>query len=198
MELMEAIRGRRSVRKYDARAVSRQMLAQVLEAGLMAPSGQNLQPVRFWVIQEPETLRELERDLYAEGLRLRKMLWLLGVFVPRFRHGKGKQVFRSLREELFNGAPVLVLTGADRASSTTFEKDCTLAAQNLMLAAHGLGLCSCYIGWAILVNQLRKWKERLRIPPSVTIVDGIVLGHGLAPSRGPSRKKVDEVATWVL
>ncbi|MFH0963619.1 MAG: nitroreductase [Planctomycetota bacterium] len=198
MDLMQAIRERRSVRTYDDRPVSRETLVQVLEAALLAPSGQNLQPVRFWVIGRPTTLRELERDLYAEGARLRKMLWLLGPIVPQLRDGKGKQVFRSLRETLLNGAPVLVLIGADRASSSTFQKDCTLAAQNLMLAAHGLGLSSCYVGWSTLVNRLRKWKERLRIGASVTIVDGIVLGYGSPPPRPPSRKGVDEVTTWIL
>ena len=197
MELMQAIQTRRSVRKYDDRPVDRDTLVRILEAGLLAPSGQNLQPVRFWVVQDREILDELEADVYATGLRLRKMLWLLGPLVPRFRRGKGKQVFRSLREKLLNGAPVLLLIGADRASSSTFQKDCTLAAQNVMLAAHDLGLASCYIGWTILINRLPGWKARLGIPATVTIVDGVVLGFAQPPAHAPSRKPVPDVTTWV-
>ena len=197
MELIEAINTRRSVRNYDDRPVEREEIEAALEAALMAPSGQNRQPARFWVIQDTGTLAELERDLYAQGLKLKKMLWLLGAVVPQFKHGKGKRVFTSLREKLLNGAPALLLIGADVAASSTHKKDCTLASENFMLAAHDRGLCTCYIGWTVLLAGMPAWKERLRIPKTTEIVDGVAFGYGALPKNAPSRKPLSEVTTWL-
>ena len=197
MEVLEAIRSRRSVKKFQPTPVPRELIEKALEAALWAPSGQNLQPVRFWVVSDREVLGELEKALYEYGLKLKKLLPVLRFVVGRFRGEKGKRVFRSLRPALFNGAPVLVLTGAERNSSTTYAKDCTLAAMNLMLAAHALGLGSCYFGWTVLVNRLPRWKERLRIPPEVEIVDGIGLGYPAGERSAPPRKPLSEVTTWI-
>jgi nitroreductase len=59
MELFEAIRSRRSVRKYRPEAVPEDVLSQVLEAGRLAPSGHNRQPWRFVVVREPARRKEL-------------------------------------------------------------------------------------------------------------------------------------------
>ena len=197
MELMEAIRTRRSVRKYDDRSIEKEKIEQAIAAALLAPSGQNRQPARFFVVTHRGVLDELERDLYAKGMKLKNMLWLVGPLVPQFKHGKGKKVFTSLREEVFRGAPALVLIGADRTASSTHKKDCTLAAMNFMLAAHDLGLSTCYIGWVVLLNRMAAWKERLGIDPKIEIVDGVVFGYGTPPPNAPARPPVDDVTTWV-
>jgi len=197
MELMEAIRTRRSTKKFTEKPVPKELIEQVLEAGLWAPSGQNLQPVRFWVITDGETLEELQGALYEYGLKLKKLLPVVRLFVGKFKGEKGRRVFRSLRPTLLNGAPALVLTGADTGSSTTYAKDCTLAAMNLMLAGHGLGLGSCYFGWTVLLNRMSAWKQRLGIPAGVEIVDGIGLGYPSAERQAPPRKPLAEVTTWI-
>ena len=197
MELMEAIRTRRSVRNYADRPIEKEKIEQAISAALMAPSGQNRQPARFFVITDRDVLADLERDLYAQGMKLKKALWLLGAIMPQFKHGKGKKVFTSLREQLFRGGPALVLVGADRTASSTHKKDCTLAAMNFMLAAHDLGLSTCYIGWVVLLNRMGAWKKRLGIAPEIEIVDGVVFGYGTPPPNAPRRKPVDEVTTWV-
>lgn len=197
MELLEAIRTRRSAKQFADTPVPKDLIEQVLEAGLWAPSGQNLQPARFWVITDRDVLSELESALYEYGLKLRKLLPILRLFVGKFKGEKGTRAFRSLRPTLFNGAPALVLVGAEGNSSTTYAKDCTLATMDLMLAAHGLGLGSCYFGWVTLLNRLSGWKKRLDIPSGVEIVDGIGLGYPSGERQAPPRKSVAEVTTWV-
>ena len=197
MELFEAISTRRSVRDYDDRPVEREKIEKALKAALLAPSGQNRQPVRFSVVTDNKLLDSLAGDLYAHALRLRKMLWLVGALVPQFKHGKGKRLFTSLRRKIFNGAPALLLVGADSTVSSTYRKDCTLAAENFMLAAHGLGLSTCYIGWVVIVNHMPDWKKRLGIDPRVEIVDGVALGYGRPPANAPARKPVADVTKWI-
>jgi nitroreductase len=197
MEVLEAIRSRRSVKQFRDTPVTKDLIEQALEAALWAPSAQNLQPVRFWVITDREVLGELEGNLYQHGLKLKSFLPILKLLVPQFRGEKGPRLFRSLRPQLFNGAPVLVLIGADRNSSSTYAKDCTLAAMALMLAAEGLGLGSCYFGWTVLVNRMPRWKKRLNIPAGTEIVDGIGLGYATGERHAPPRKAVPEVTTWL-
>lgn len=197
MEVLEAIRSRRSVKQFADTPVTKDLIEQVLEAALWAPSAQNLQPVRFWVITDRKLLGELEGSLYHHGLKLRSYLSILKLFVPQFKGEKGPRLFRSLRPQLFNGAPAVVLIGADRSCSSTYAKDCTLAAMTLMLAAEGLGLGSCYFGWTVLVNRLPGWKKRLNIPADAEIVDGIGLGCPAGGRTAPARKPVAEVTTWV-
>ena len=197
MELMEAIRTRRSTKQFAEKPVPKELIEQALEAALWAPSGQNLQPVRFWVITDAEALGELEGALYEYGLKLKKLLPVVRLFVGKFQGEQGRRVFRSLRPTLFNGAPALVLTGADTGSSTTYAKDCTLVAMSLMLAAHDLGLGSCYFGWSALLNRISAWKKRLGVPAGVEIVDGIGLGYPSGERQAPPRKPPAEVTTWI-
>ena len=63
MEVFEAIRGRRSVRRYTDQPVSCELIDQILEAGTWAPSAKNIQPWRFIVVQgeHKDRLAEITR-----------------------------------------------------------------------------------------------------------------------------------------
>ena len=74
MDLLEGIATRRSTKNFKPDPVPRDILAKIIEAGSWAPSGQNLQPVRFWIIDDPTLLKEVEADIFAFGKKLKKML----------------------------------------------------------------------------------------------------------------------------
>ncbi len=118
-EVLDAIRERRSVRAYTEEMPSRELIDQVAEAGLWAASGRNLQgPIIVAV-----TNREL-RD------RLSRMnLEVLGT-------PDGK--------DPFFGAPVVLVVLAPREQANRLY-DGSLVMGNLMLAAHALGLGSCWV-----------------------------------------------------
>ena len=143
------IRGRRSIRRYQQRDVPRAMILQLLEAARWAPSAHNRQPWRFAVIPRGETRRHLVEamaDRWVEDLR-----WdgLTDEEITR-------RVERS-RQRLLS-APVLILLALSMVDMDTYPdpvrqqaeyimavQSTALAAQNLMLAAHHLGLGSCWI-----------------------------------------------------
>lgn len=119
-ESVKNLLSRRSVRAYTDQAVPEELLAQVLEAGLYAPSGLNLQSVTLVAITDRATRDQLAR--------------MNGAAMP-----KGGS------RDPFYGAPVVIVVLADRARSPLYREDGALAMGNLLNAAHALGLGSCWI-----------------------------------------------------
>ena len=122
MEVFDALLNRRSVRRYRPELPAREDLEKIAEAGLYAASGKGMQTVKIVIVTKPEliaTLREWNRVIGG---------WDEGV-------------------DPFYGAPALLLVLADRASPNHVY-DGALAMGNMMLAAHALGLGSCWINRA--------------------------------------------------
>jgi nitroreductase len=196
MEVFEAIRGRRSIRSYLDKAVEREKIEQVIEAGLWAPTGQNLQPCRFIVVTGRALIDEIEAEIYGIGRIFKRIRPFIALFGQEMRGEGGRRVFRSLKEKGLYKAPVIIMVGAMRKSSATYLKDCSLATQNMMLAAHALGLGSCYIGWMRLLNYSLKMKRRLNVPKGFNICDAIILGYPASAPAPPKRKTLAETVTW--
>lgn len=116
-ETLVDIKNRRSCRKYTQEPVMQADLEAVLEAGTYAATGHGTQSPRMVVVQEPALLAELSR--------LNGVVW-------------GKPI------DPFYGAPVAVLVFADKKAPTG-RQDACLVMGNLMLAAHAVGLGSCWI-----------------------------------------------------
>jgi nitroreductase len=114
MDVLEAIRNRRSIRRYHKRDVPDEKLMQVLEAGRWAPSAHNSQPRKFIVIKDEKTRNELAR------------IAPYGSFLA--------------------DAPAAIAVVIDPSSSNHPVEDGAAATQNMLLAAHALGLGSCWIG----------------------------------------------------
>lgn len=83
---------------------------------------------------------------------------------------------------IFHDAPALVVICATDDLEQSVE-DCNLAAQNLMLAAHGAGLGTCPIGFSRPWLRLAETKQALRIPGYYVPVFPVVVGH---PAESPA------------
>jgi len=75
MDVMEAIRSRRSIRKYQDRPVEPERLMRVLEAGRIAPSAKNLQDWKFIVVRDGEKRRRLSEAASGPGHMWRRRPW---------------------------------------------------------------------------------------------------------------------------
>jgi F420 biosynthesis protein FbiB-like protein len=146
---MELILGRRSIRRYQQKAVPQSLVNQLLTAATWAPSAHNRQPWRFVVISGLEKKSQLAR---AMGDKLRSDLTRDSVD-PKIIE---KDVSRSYRR--ITGAPLLVLvcTSMEDMDSYPDERRQTnewtmaiqstaMAGQNLLLTAHALGLGACWM-----------------------------------------------------
>lgn len=116
--VLQALRQRRSVRQYQPRQVEEEQLQAILEAGTYAATGMGKQSPVMVVVQDPETREQLRRMNAA--------------------------VVGDPDSDPFYGAPTVVVVLADGDVSTCVE-DGALVIGNLMLAAHSVGVDSCWI-----------------------------------------------------
>ena len=118
MDAMQAMLTRKSIKKYKPDPVSKELIEQVIAAGLNAPSGLNKQSPIILAVTDKQVRDELSR-LNA-----------------------GKDPF--FRADPFYGAPVVLVVLADK-SVPTYVYDGSLVMENMLLAAHSLGLGACWI-----------------------------------------------------
>lgn len=185
--VISVIRDRRSIRNYTERDVPDDVLKMIIAAGIEAPTAMGLQPWRFVVVKDRDLMRRVSdycRPILAE-------------MVAR-EGGPGSEEFlaalRSPGFSLFYNAPVLVLVlGSREAQSGVI--DCALCAENMMLAAWALGIGSCWIGSAAIVEKNPALLAELKVPDGYRIVAPLVFGYpaGLPPK--PARR--EPLITWI-
>jgi nitroreductase len=78
--------------------------------------------------------------------------------------------------QIFYRAPILILISAVRQGPWIVE-DCTLAAQNMMLAAHGAGFGTCWIGFAQSFLNTQEGKQLLDLPAVSLPIAPIIVGY---------------------
>ena len=148
MRIMDAILGRRSIREFTDEPVDREAVVTVLEAGRWAPSGLNNQPWRFLVVQGED----------------RRKVDLAGC---------------TKYAKVVQAAPVLIVVLLVRSKSYNPTKDHQGAGaciQNMLLAAHGLGLGSVWLGE--ILNQEGRVLEVLSLSgEAYQLMAVIALGH---------------------
>jgi nitroreductase len=149
-EKLAFIFGRRSIRAYTAEAVSDEVVQKLLEAAMAAPSAAATDPWRFVVIKNREMLARI-----AAALPYGKMLGsaALGIVVcGNLEATHDKQISYMLQ-------------------------DCAAATENLLLAAHVLGLGGCWLGVHPREQRVKSVQEILKLEPSVMPVACIAIGH---------------------
>mgnify|MGYP003610095991 FL=1 len=167
MELMEAIYNRRSVRFYTEETVDKDTIEKLIKAGIQAPSAMNVQPWAFGVIQDKALMQKISDDT--------KAYLLASISAKPYLEGY-RQLFSNPEFNIFYKAPALIITFA-KPEGPNPACDCALAAQNIMLAAHSLGLGSCWIGFAQMSLNTPELKEQLGIPKEYIAVAPIIIGH---------------------
>ncbi len=181
MEVLEAIKTRRSIRKYKATPVDDKTIELVLEAARWAPSWANTQCWRFIVVRDSNTKAELAQALLGK--------------VPGAINAATDAV---------NNAPVVIVACAELGKSGHFEGkpstdkgdwymfDVALAMQNLALAAHSLGLGTVYVG----LFDAKKVASILDVPPGFCVVAMTPLGYPDQEPKPRPRKELPEIVFY--
>ncbi|EXS68574.1 MULTISPECIES: nitroreductase family protein [unclassified Sphingobium] len=170
MDLTEAIYGRRATRAYTAAPVPKEVLKSLVDAAVQAPSAVNEQPWDFTIIQNTSLLDRISAAAKAHMIETMPS----GSFPEHLHETLGSPDFH-----IFYHAPVLITVSA-RAGGWAIE-NATLAAENLMLAAHGQGLGSCWIGFAQRWLETADGKRALGVSDDFVPVAPIIIGYPTAP-----------------
>jgi nitroreductase len=158
-DIIEIIKTRRSVRNYKEDPLSDEDIKFLIDCARYAPSGSNMQPWSFLVIQNKEVIQKLSEN------GKKAMIPLAEKIADNPKRAPGFISFLKAKgSNLFHKAPLLVIILGNKKSLTA-DWDCTMAAQNMMLAAHSQGIGSCWIGLVMSALMDEKILEELGAPP---------------------------------
>jgi nitroreductase len=172
MDLMEAIKGRRSIRRYKSDPVSEETLHTLMEAVRWAPSWANTQCWEVIVVKDPKVKSDLSTALPKTNPALSSLTDAPLVLVLCGKKGVSGY---------YKGQPVTV-------KGDWLMFDAGLAMQNLCLAAHALGLGTVVVG----MFDHKKAEEILGLPQNVEVVAMTPLGYRATEGGNPKRKELSE------
>ena len=157
MDILEAIFTRRSIRKFTGEPISDQDMEMVIRAGFQAPSAHNYQPWEFIILRDKSNMERIAKvHTYA------KML-------PNAEAG------------------IIVCGDMNKQTMTGFLiEDCSAAIQNILLAAHGIGLGAVWCGLYPVTHLTHEVAKVCSLPEHIVPVGLVVIGH-----KGEERKKED-------
>lgn len=171
------MRSRRSVRRFSSKRVERELFRRVIDTARYAPSGVNTQPVNWIVVSDPDLLVALI-DLTAKSLRR------LPYFMPYLdAWSRGEDL-------ILRSAPHLVVAHAPKGGMDN-TTNCVIALSHFELAAHALGLGTCWAGlFTYAAGRSKGIASALCIPDGHKIYGALMLGR---PKYGfkrlPERKR---------
>lgn len=201
-ETERIILSRRSVRNYKPDQVPEFMVKRILEAGRYAPSAGNGQPWKFVVVRDAAILDGLERtvarrcrmimslvDYRRPGRRWLRPLADLSIRLrPNDMHPVPFGAMGLIAEgklRLYHGAPTVILIFKDVRGISNPDLDCGIAGQNMALAAHAMGLGTCWVGFVKLAFMYPSpWKRRLDIHYPYKFAGSLAVGRPVGKPDG--------------
>jgi nitroreductase len=194
MNTLEAIRTRRSTRKFKAQPVEIEKLQAIVEAGRFGPTGGNAQTNHFFVISDASAiakLKELVQSAFA-AMELREDLYKsLKNSITLARKGNYSFCYT---------APVLIVV-ANKKDYGNAMADSACVLENMMIAANALDLGSCWINqlhWLTDHALVRDCMKQLGMEDDEFVTGGLILGYGAEgiPERG-TRKPTGNPVSWI-
>ena len=170
MNVLEAIKGRRSIRAFKNQEVSAEIVEKLIDAARWAPSAGNIQPWEFIVVRDPKIKRGLVKAALNQTF-IEEAPVVIVVCADEDRSFQGY--------------------GA-RGKNLYCIQDTAAAIQNIHLAAYSLGLGTCWIG-AFREEEAR---EVLKVPKGVRPLAIIPVGY---PAESPSprkRRPIDQIVHY--
>jgi len=218
MDIVEAIKTRKSIRGYKPDPVSKDTLKEILEIAVRAPSGMNTQPWEFTVItgEVLENIKkanidnltsgikpamEISREGYAGVFKERQVALAIQLFglLGIAREDKEKRAEWLQKGFRFFDAPVAIVITVDESQAEKAQFDVGSVSQTIALTALNYGLGTCIQGQGIMYpDVIRKYTG---IPESKVICICLTIGYpdeGFAANQIYSaRESVDTITNWI-
>lgn len=180
-ETIETILNRRSVRVYSDEQIKQEDLELVLKAGLFSPSGCNMQPWHFTVVQNEEIINTLNVETKNELLKSDNDYF--------------KNFATNEKYNIFYNAPTIIVISGEK-SALVPQIDCAAATENMILAAESLGIGTCWIGLVTFLFRSEsgaEYAKMLKIPEEYEPYYAITLGYKKFPDPKPQPRRENTV-----
>lgn len=192
MRVKEAIEKRRSIRRYKDKPISDKIIKAIINAGILAPSGCNAQPWRFFVIKNKEVIRKLKaKKAFRQDFVYSAPVIIVCCGDPKSYIGKTGGEYQikegsipgdeKTRKEWFK-----FLQGKE---NLRVIRDVAIASSFMVLRATELGLGTCFVG---LTNE-QVLRELLTIPSDFIIPFVLTVGHPAEKPKQRPRMKLNEI-----
>ncbi|MDR0869875.1 MAG: nitroreductase [Planctomycetaceae bacterium] len=182
-ETIKTILTRRSVRKYKPEQFSAEILQQILGAGLHAPSAMGRQPWHIVVVRGLDKIAEVNREVKAATARMSD---------NPYKDYVGSEAYTVN----YHAPTFVIVSGNTTASPRNAPFDCALFLGNMFLAAHSLGIGSCWINQLNVLNDepgFRKYMTRIGIPNANQIFGCACFGYADCPPPAAAARKENTV-----
>ena len=181
--VIENILTRRSVRVYNTdKQISKEELDIILKCACYSPSGCNAQPWHFTVLQNKEIMQLLNVETKKELLKTDNPLFIRMGENPKF--------------DIFYKAPSAVIVSMDD-NAVAPVSDCSAASQNMLLAAHSLGIASCWVGLITFLFESERgeaYAKLLNIPAGFKPLHAILLGYPKLKAPNPLPRRENTIS----
>ncbi|MCK5780263.1 MAG: nitroreductase family protein [Psychrilyobacter sp.] len=185
--VIETIKSRRSIRKYETKKIEQEKIEAIVEAGLYAPSGHNKQPWHFTVLENKEIMDKI-------SVETKKML--LDSETPIFR-----KMGRNEKLHILYNAPTVIIVSGKKEDSYSMDADLAAATQNMLLAAESLGLASCWVGLIVAYfnnkTEIKVRNEEVGIPEGYEVQYAVTLGYSPLYGEAKPHKRAENTVNYV-
>jgi nitroreductase len=164
MDVIEAILNRRSIRKYTGEKVTDTQIEILLKAGMYAPSAVNKQPWHFIVFRNRKIINEITKIHPNSRMLEESDVAILVCWDENLQHDTGY-------------GPV----------------DCSAVTQNILLAAHGIGLGAVWVGLYPREHRIERVHKLFKLPEHVKPFSIISIGHPAENKEFPDRYKKERI-----
>jgi nitroreductase len=196
LDVIQAIKDRRSCKAFKSDPVPKELLKQIIEASRWAPSAQNIQPWDFYVLGEKvmEDVKARLTEKVNSKAPAQPEIPVINLFDPylkrsnELKDGIDKHQFPPGTENLdqkraiynvnggrFHNAPNGIIICTEKSLTPRLIIDAGIAAQTICLAAYGLGLGACIMARPTYFPDILR--DALKIPDSKIIVISVALGY---------------------
>jgi len=187
MELDACIKGRRSIRSYQQKPVPREMIDQILEAGVWAPTAMANEPWRFIIIENKDLIKYVSDETKK--------------FIANMNYPAAQRIATAKEDTICYNAPVLILICTEKDDQHPRNEqisllDCVLATENMFLKAHELGLGTCYMGFVSALADNRTVMRKLGAPDNCRMMVPFVLGYPTEIPPTKTRQKPN-ILKWI-
>lgn len=178
MDIFDCINNKRSVRNYTDEKISRETIEELIKLGTKASTGSGEEPWGFVILEDGDEIEKLSKEIKTYILNNYEKYPYLSQYESWLKNEK---------YSVFNHASTLIIIYGN-TDSHWYLYDCSLAASNIMLAAHAMNIGTCWIGFAEYWLNTKEFKQKYNVPENYNLVAPISCGYMKGKLVAPRRK----------